>query len=125
MGDVAGESAPAGGRGPAHEDAADEVPAEAGAAAALAAELTAQTRRRAIRLARVSRLVFAVAAATAIGLVLLWVFGGVDTSEPGFRVLALGVVVLFALAFLTGALSAAALRRAGDDFSRSRPRGDG
>lgn len=81
-------------------------------AAELRAAIAAHSRARAVRLARVSRLVFALGVVLLVVLVLVWVLGVVATSDAGFRVLALAVVVLLGLAFLTGALSAAAAKRA-------------
>lgn len=89
-----------------------EVELEAEAEAAeLATAFAAQSRERAVRLARVSRLAFGLGVAMLVLLVVVWVLGAVATSDSGFRLLALGVVVLVGLAFLTGALSAAAERR--------------
>lgn len=92
-----------------NEDASDE-----GVEAALAelrASISAQNRERAVRLAHASRLVFALGVVMSVILVLVWVMGALTTSEAGFRILALAVGVLFGLAFLTGALSAAVARR--------------
>ena len=51
--------------------------------------LAVQSRDRAVRLARASRIVFGLGVATAVLLVVVWVLGAVGTSESGFRILAL------------------------------------
>lgn len=110
-----------GDEGPRDDSAADDAAGEGAdpgvetqaraAAEELRSALVAQARGRAIRLARASRLTFALGIASLVLLVLVWVLGAVGTSEAGFRLAALATVVLFGLAFLTGALSAAATRR--------------
>lgn len=81
-------------------------------AARLRADLSDQTRGRATRLARLSRRLFWLAVLLLIVLACVWLFGLLTSATAGFRILALAVVVTFGLAFLTGALSAAAERRA-------------
>lgn len=91
-------------------DEAAEADLEA-EASRLRADLADRNRDRVVRLARLSRRIFWLAVVLLAALAVAWIFGLLETATAGFRVLALGVVVSFGLAFLTGALSAAAERR--------------
>lgn len=75
-------------------------------------DLRRRRHRRAVRLARFSRVSFALALAGLIFVVATWVLGALQAASSGFRLLLLGSATLLALSLLTGALSGVVGREA-------------